>query len=475
MKKALFLIFAVIVFSVGCLFADSGMANASAETDNKVLIVYYSWSGNTKRIAERLAQTIHADIYEIRTLKPYPEDGYKTSDIAKEERRTGKLPDIADDMPDLERYGTVIIGGPIWNSYVSAPLARYLELADFNDKKVIPFSTSQGAGQDSYLEDFKALVKNPGALGIYKDIRFPANHSPEAFSDSELDEMLSGWLEDNSFREKNYSIPCVTLNSGYKMPVIGLGTWTQDNSTAEKSVYLAIKNGYRLIDTARYYGNEEGVGRGIKRAIDDGIITREEIFVTSKIMPGNYNDPDSAIEASNNALGLGYIDLMLIHQPGYNDEEVYKALERGVASGKIKSIGISNYYAPEDFERIAGNAKIIPAVVQNENHPYFQNTSLKNYLASKGVIVESWYPLGGRGHTQELFNDPEILKIAKAHGKTSAQIILRWHVQSGYVTVPGSQNPKHIAENIDIFDFSLTDEEMKIFSGLNKNRRYENW
>ncbi len=280
-------------------------------------------------------------------------------------------------------------------------------------------------------------------------------------------------LNENSYNE--VKAPYVTLNSGYKMPVLGLGTWTQDNSTAENSVYTAIKNGYRLIDTARYYGNEAGVGRGVRKAISEGIINREDIFITSKIMPGNYSDPDSAIDASNNALGLDYIDLMLIHQPGYNDEEVYKALERGVQSGKIKSIGISNYYTPEEFERITKNASIVPAVVQNENHPYYQNTELKNYLASKNVIVESWYPLGGRGHTQELFNNSEIVKIAKAHGKTSAQVILRWHVQSGYVTVPGSKDPSHIAENINIFDFSLTDEEMKIFSELNKNQRYENW
>lgn len=279
----------------------------------------------------------------------------------------------------------------------------------------------------------------------------------------------------NSVSNINTEVPYVTLNSGYKMPVLGLGTWTQDNSTAENSVYVAIKNGYRLIDTAQYYGNETGVGRGVRRAIDEGIINREDIFITSKIMPGNYSDPDSAIDVSNNALGLDYIDLMLIHQPGYNDEGVYKALERGVQSGKIKSIGISNYYTPEEFERIAKIASIVPAVVQNENHLYYQNTELKNYLASKNVIVESWYPLGGRGHTQEHFNNAEVLKIANAHGKTSAQIILRWHVQSGYVTVPGSKDASYIAENINIFDFSLIDDEMKILSALNKGQRYETW
>ena len=274
---------------------------------------------------------------------------------------------------------------------------------------------------------------------------------------------------------KNFNVPSVTLNSGYKMPVLGLGTWTQNNSTAENSVYLAIKEGYRLIDTARYYGNESGVGKGIKRAIDEGIIKRNEIFVTTKIMPGNYSNPDSAIDDSLNSLGLEYIDLMLIHQPGYNDENVYKALENGVKSGKLKSIGISNYYTPEDFERINKISEITPAVVQNENHIYYQNTDLQKYLERYGTVVESWYPFGGHGNTQEVFNNETITKIAKSHGKTSAQIILRWQIQAGYVVIPGSQNPSHIAENFDIFDFELTQNEMNEISNLNQNRRFENW
>ena len=274
---------------------------------------------------------------------------------------------------------------------------------------------------------------------------------------------------------KNFNVPSVTLNNGYKMPVLGLGTWTQNNSTAENSIYLAIKEGYRLIDTARYYGNESGVGKGIKRAIDEGIIKRNEIFVTTKIMPGNYSNPDSAIDDSLNSLGLEYIDLMLIHQPGYNDENVYKALENGVKSGKLKSIGISNYYTPEDFERINKISEITPAVVQNENHIYYQNTDLQKYLERYGTVVESWYPFGGRGNTQEVFNNETITKIAKSHGKTSAQIILRWQIQAGYVVIPGSQNPSHIAENFDIFDFELTQNEMKEISNLNQNRRFENW
>ncbi|MBQ9904128.1 MAG: aldo/keto reductase [Synergistaceae bacterium] len=273
----------------------------------------------------------------------------------------------------------------------------------------------------------------------------------------------------------NHQVPHVTLNSGYTMPVLGLGTWTLDDSTAESAVYTAIVEGYRLVDTAQYYGNEEGVGRAVRKAISEGIITRKDIFITTKIMPGNYSDPDSSIEASLKRLGLGYIDLMLIHQPGYNDEGVYKALERAVNAGKIRSIGISNYYTPEEFERINKNAIITPAVVQNENHPYYQNNDLQKYLERYGTFVESWYPLGGRGHTQTLFADEKITAIAESHKKTPAQIILRWHVQAGYVTIPGSKNPSHIRENISIFDFTLTNDEMNIISQLDRQKRFEVW
>lgn len=257
--------------------------------------------------------------------------------------------------------------------------------------------------------------------------------------------------------------------------MLGLGTWTLSNDVAEESAYFAIKNGYRLIDTARYYGNEIGVGRGVRRAIDEGIVSREEIFVTSKIMPGDYQRPDAAIDDSMARLGLGYIDLMLIHQPGRGDEEVYKALERGVRAGKIRSIGISNYYTSDDFERICRIAEIVPAVVQNENHIFYQNKELQEYLRQYGTVVESWYPLGGRGNTQEIFHNETIRKIAERHEKTPAQIVLRWHLQDGYIAIPGSGNQAHIVENIDIFDFALSKEEMQEICALNMRRRFENW
>ena len=279
----------------------------------------------------------------------------------------------------------------------------------------------------------------------------------------------------NMTTEFDFENKTVLLNSGYEMPILGLGTWTQDDDTAENSVYEALKDGYRLIDTAQYYGNETGVGKGIQKAIDDGIVTREEVFVTTKVMPSNYDRAYKSIDDSLERLGLDYIDLMLIHQSGSNDTEVYKALCQGVKDGKLRSIGISNYYTLEEYERVTSGGEIKPAVVQNENHPFYQNTEFQKDIAKYGTVVESWYPFGGRGHTQDLFGNETITDIAKAHGKTSAQIILRWHLQAGYVTIPGSQNPDHILENYSIFDFELTDAEMQRMAGLHTGQRYENW
>ena len=272
-----------------------------------------------------------------------------------------------------------------------------------------------------------------------------------------------------------YSIPDVVLNSGYTMPVIGLGTWTLSDDQAEASVYAALKTGMRLIDTARYYGNEVGVGRGIRRALDDGIVTREEIFVTSKIMPGDYDRAAQGINHSLRDLGLDYVDLMLIHQPGWNDEAVYRAMEQAVRDGKVRSIGISNYYTPEAVEEILSFAKITPAVIQNENHLYYQNKVLQEYVQQYGIVVESWYPFGGRGHTQEHFTNETIVRIANAHEKTPAQIILRWQIQDGYIAIPGSSNPDHIAENYALFDFELSEQEMDAIRSIDRQNRYESW
>ena len=297
------------------------------------------------------------------------------------------------------------------------------------------------------------------------------------FSEKNVDDSkeVKNIKENVSKAEFNFDTKTVTLNSGYEMPIIGLGTWTQNDEEIANSVYYALEDGYRLIDTAQYYGNEYGVGEGLKRAIDDGIVTREEVFITTKIMSSSYNNAYNSIDESLERLGVDYIDLLLIHQPGSKGEEVYKAMEQGVYDGKVKSIGISNYYTKEEIDEVLSYATIVPSVIQNENHIYYQNTDLKEYVSKYGIIIESWYPFGGRGHTSENFNNEVIRDIATKYNKTSAQIILRWQLQAGYIVIPGSSNPDHILENYSIFDFSLNEEDMKNIAYINKNQRYENW
>ena len=275
--------------------------------------------------------------------------------------------------------------------------------------------------------------------------------------------------KDTSF---DFSNRYVILNNGIKMPIIGLGTWTFTNEEAEEAVYIAIKNGYRLIDTAQYYGDEIGVGKGVRKAIEEGIVKREDIFVTSKIYAST--DHNKAIEKSLNNLDLNYIDLLLIHQPGFDDKGLYQTMEKYYKEGKLKAIGISNYYTKEAIDEVLSYAEIVPAVIQNQNHIYSQNNELQEYVKQYGIIIESWYPFGGRGHTSENFNNEVIKELAEKYNKTSAQIILRWQLQAGYIASPGSRNPDHIKENISIFDFELSDEDMKKIYNINENRRYEN-
>lgn len=322
----------------------------------------------------------------------------------------------------------------------------------------------------------KAIIeKQHEAMSNNSEIDTNAEQNKSQNKADVSDESSRSDTKEKKMPEFDFNKKTVKLNSGYEMPIIGLGTWTLDDRTAESSVYSALKDGYRLIDTAQYYGNEKGVGNGLKRAVNEGIVKREDVFITTKVMPSNFNRAYSSIDDSLRKLGVDYIDLMLIHQSGSGDVEVYKALCKGVKDGKLRSIGISNYYTAEEYDRVVSGGDIMPAVVQNENHPFFQNNELQQYVSQYGTVVESWYPFGGRGHTQDLFGNQTIKAIADDHGKTPAQIILRWHLQAGYITIPGSQNPDHILENYSIFDFELTDDEMERMKNLHTGQRYENW
>ena len=266
----------------------------------------------------------------------------------------------------------------------------------------------------------------------------------------------------------NFDTKTVKLNSGYEMPVIGLGTYSLKDDICVNSVSAALQNGYRLIDTAYIYHNEESVGKGIR----ESGVPREEIFITTKLYMNQYADAENAINEALKKLDVDYIDLILLHHPGAHDIEAYKAMEKAVSEGKIRSIGLSNYYIDE-LEDFLPQITIMPALIQNEIHPYYQENEVIKYMLEKGIVMEAWYPLGGRGHTAELFNNETIAEIAKVHNKSSAQIILRWHLQKGVVAIPGSSNPEHIKENMNIFDFELTAEDMKKINSLDRNEKHD--
>ena len=264
----------------------------------------------------------------------------------------------------------------------------------------------------------------------------------------------------------------VMLNSGYEMPIMGLGTYALDYDTCVSSVKALLQNGGRLIDTAYMYGNEDAVGEGVRQAMEEYGIPREDIFVITKIYPSQFDDPEAAIDMALDKLDIGYIDMMLLHHPGSGDVKAYKAMEKYVEKGKIRSLGLSNWYV-EELTNFLPQVDITPALVQNEIHPYYQEQDVVPFIQEKGIVVQCWYPLGGRGHTAELLGDETIRAIAAAHGVSSAQVILRWDLQRGIVVIPGSSNPEHIKENLDLFGFELSDEEMDRINNLDKNEKHE--
>ena len=266
----------------------------------------------------------------------------------------------------------------------------------------------------------------------------------------------------------NLETATVTLNSGYEMPIMGLGTYSLSDEECYNSVTALLEAGGRLIDTAYMYHNEAAVGRAVR----DSDVPREEIFVITKLYPSQFDDSEAAIRLALDTLDIGYIDMMLLHHPGTGDVEAYLAMEQAVADGKIHSIGLSNWYI-EELKEFLPQVNITPALVQNEIHPYYQEPDVVPYIQELGITAQGWYPFGGRGHTSELLGDETISAIAESHGVTSAQVILRWNLQRGVVVIPGSSNPAHIRENLDLFGFELTDEEMAQIAALNRDEKHD--
>lgn len=255
------------------------------------------------------------------------------------------------------------------------------------------------------------------------------------------------------------------LNNDVKMPVEGLGTFLMSPAEAEAASLAALEAGYEHIDTANAYMNEKAVGRAIAKSG----VARDKIIVSTKLWPSVYEAGDAAIEGTLNRLGLDYVDMLILHQTVGNYLAAWKTMEKAYKEGRVRALGLSNF-PQEKIAEVIDHAEIKPQLVTVECHPYFAQSDLREYLSQYGIVIEAWYPLGhGDKGLQE---EPVFTKLAEKYGKTPAQVILRWHVQMGTSIIPGSMNPAHIADNADIFDFELTDEEMAEIAKLDGTKKY---
>ncbi|MFT2014325.1 aldo/keto reductase [Streptomyces sp. 796.1] len=263
-------------------------------------------------------------------------------------------------------------------------------------------------------------------------------------------------------------VPSITLNNDVTIPQLGFGVWQVENEAATAAVSTALEAGYRSVDTAAAYGNEEGTGK----AIAESGVPREELFVTTKVWNSDhgYDATLRAFDSSLTKLGLDYVDLYLIHWPlpaRGTFVDTYKALEKVYAEGRAKTIGVSNFH-PAHLERLLAETSVVPVLNQIELHPQLQQQELRDFHAKHGIATEAWSPLGsGKG----LLDEPAIAAIAAKHGKSPAQVVLRWHLQLGTIVIPKSVTPSRIRENIDVFDFALDADDLAAIAGLDQGRR----
>ncbi|GFI61296.1 glyoxal reductase [Clostridiales bacterium] len=434
---------------------------------SKVLVAYFSATGTTKLLAEYTAEIMNGDIYEIVPETPYTSEdleyGNSSSRTSIEQNDSSARPVISGNVTKMEDYDTVFLGYPIWWGQAPRIINTFLESYDFAGKTIVPFCTSQSSGIGSSDTSLHSLAPNANWLA--------GSRFASGTTQSTVEEWINGLNLPIAVAAQDifdFDKKTVMLNSGYEMPVYGLGTYSLEGDTCINSVSSALNSGVRLIDTAYIYQNEESVGEAIRNSG----IPREEIFVITKLYPSQFSNPETAIDEALEKLDIGYIDMMLLHHPGTDDVKAYKAMEKAVEDGKIRSIGLSNWYIQE-LNDFLPQVSIKPALVQNEIHPYYQENDVIEYIHSLVITVQGWYPLGGRGHTKELLENEVISEIAKTHGKSSAQIILRWNLQKGVVVIPGSSNPDHIQENTELFDFELTKEEMNRINALDRNEKHD--
>lgn len=272
------------------------------------------------------------------------------------------------------------------------------------------------------------------------------------------------------------SIPACTLNNGVVMPLLGFGVFQTPPDATTAAVEDALRVGYRHIDTAAAYGNEREVGEGLRRAG----IPRDEVFIETKVWISDYGYDSTihAFEKSVGKLGVDQLDLLLLHQPLATDFDrtlgAYRALEKLLADGKVRAIGVSNFM-PDHLNRLLAETSVVPAVNQIEVHPYFQQSRVQRMNTEHGILTQAWSPIGGitsyGGGEKRTFDDPALKDIGSQHGKSAAQVMLRWHVQEGRSAIPKSTRPKRIAENVDVFDFELSAEEIAAIDALDTGAR----
>ncbi|MCD7855621.1 MAG: aldo/keto reductase [Clostridiales bacterium] len=454
---------------------NSKTAESSIETEpdisakTNVLVAFFSCTGTTEQIAEYITDGTSADLYEIIAADPYTEAdlNYNNSNsrTTKEQNDSSARPAISGSVEDMDQYDIVFIGYPIWHGQAPRIISTFLESYDFSGKTIVPFCTSHSSGIGSSDTNLHILCSDSTVWADGR--RFASGTSSDEVMEW-VNSLNLNISEVKTVGEFDFESKTVLLNSGYEMPIMGLGTYSLSDDECEVSIAALLEAGGRLIDTAYMYGNEAAVGKAVR----ESDVPREEIFVITKLYPNQYSNAAEAIDEALEKMGIDYIDMMLLHHPGDNDVEAYKAMEQAVADGKIRSIGLSNWYV-EELTEFLPQINIMPALVQNEIHPYYQENDVIPYIQNLGIVVQGWYPFGGRGYTAELLSDETISAIAAAHGVTSAQVILRWNLQKGVVVIPGSSNPDHIRENLDLFGFELTDEEMEQINTLDRNEKHD--
>ena len=446
----------------------------------QTLVAYFSATNTTRSLAEYTADILSADLYEIVPEVPYTDAelaSYTNSRADREQNDPTARPAISGSVENMADYDVIFLGYPIWHGQAPRIIDTFLESYDLTGKTIVPFCTSHSSGIGSSDTNLHALAVGANWRAGH---RFAGGTDRSTIEDwiggldlPKLETVVDAATSTTRKTAFNFESKSVTLNSGYEMPLNGLGTYSLYGDTCVNAVKSALGSGVRLIDTASAYGNEEEIGQAVREAMAELGLKRENIFIITKIYPGReMADPERSIQACLDRLDLDYVDMMLLHHPDQNDVKAYQAMEKFVEKGKIRSLGLSNWYVKE-LEEFLPQVSITPALVQNEIHPYYQENDVIPYIQNLGIVVQGWYPLGGRGHAAELLGDEVIAGIAKAHGVSSAQVILRWNLQKGVVVIPGSSNPDHIKENTELYGFALTDQEMARINALDRNEKHD--